>query len=426
MIMPDYFRNKVLFYSTIVFMVLICAFVLSCSKNGAGDDVDDDDGGGTDDKTAPGTVSDLQVDNITTTTATLSWTAPGDDGFSGWCYQCDFRGSYDSITASNFEEAYKIVDIAGPFLGGTHQIWTLDSLESGTTYYFAFMTRDDMGNWSGLSNCIRAQCIVNQPIVFADSALEAVIRGHLNLPTDSIMISDVDTILELNGDDAGIVDLTGMQFFSKLFMLHLGNNAITDVTPLSGLVNLEGLHLNTNQITDISPLSGLRNLMQISVGDGPLADISPIAGLTKLTRVRFDACNVTDFTPLQSLTELEDIYIPNNSLSNISFIEGLSKLKILILNNTKLTDISPLVGHASLEELYLTLNSITDISALSGLTNLSYINLQYNQISDLAPLVSNSGLGSGDEVRLENNPLSDTSINTHIPALVARGVTVTY
>jgi hypothetical protein len=40
--------------------------------------------------------------------------------------------------------------------------------------------------------------------------------------------------------------------------------------------------------------------------------------------------------------------------------------------------------------------------------------------------VNNSGMDDGDEVWLEDNPLSDTSIYEYIPALKERGVTVYY
>ena len=41
-------------------------------------------------------------------------------------------------------------------------------------------------------------------------------------------------------------------------------------------------------------------------------------------------------------------------------------------------------------------------------------------------MVANTGLGSGDRVNVRNNPLSATSINTHIPALQGRGVDVSF
>lgn len=59
------------------------------------------------------------------------------------------------------------------------------------------------------------------------------------------------------------------------------------------------------------------------------------------------------------------------------------------------------------------------------MTNLTTLWL-YNNISDLSPLVANTGLGSGDVVDVWDNPLSATSINTHIPALQERGVEVRF
>jgi hypothetical protein len=54
------------------------------------------------------------------------------------------------------------------------------------------------------------------------------------------------------------------------------------------------------------------------------------------------------------------------------------------------------------------------------------LGLMQNPISDISPLVDNLGLGEGDTVILVNNPLSEESINTYIPELEARGVTVEY
>jgi hypothetical protein len=39
-------------------------------------------------------------------------------------------------------------------------------------------------------------------------------------------------------------------------------------------------------------------------------------------------------------------------------------------------------------------------------------------------LVQNEGLGIGDEIWLQSNPLSSDSINIYIPQLQARGVAV--
>ncbi|MGE5812290.1 MAG: leucine-rich repeat domain-containing protein [Ignavibacteria bacterium] len=98
----------------------------------------------------------------------------------------------------------------------------------------------------------------------------------------------------------------------------------------------------------------------------------------------------------------------------------------LHLANNNLTDIQAISNCTQLVRLYLDLNEITDIAPLEGLTNLSLLDLKYNKITNIEPLVNNSGLGQGDAVSLNGNPLDQISINQYIPELRNRGVTVFY
>lgn len=70
--------------------------------------------------------------------------------------------------------------------------------------------------------------------------------------------------------------------------------------------------------------------------------------------------------------------------------------------------------------------AIRDLTGLEYATNLTRLNLRSNTISNIAPLVANTGLDKDDWVLLNDNPLSATSRNTHIPALSARGVNVRF
>jgi hypothetical protein len=63
---------------------------------------------------------------------------------------------------------------------------------------------------------------------------------------------------------------------------------------------------------------------------------------------------------------------------------------------------------------------------LADLTSLTELHLWDNEISDIYPLVQNTGLGAGDIVDVELNPLTSDSIAIYIPQLEARGVIVSY
>ena len=94
----------------------------------------------------------------------------------------------------------------------------------------------------------------------------------------------------------------------------------------------------------------------------------------------------------------------------------------LSAENSSISDLTGLEYATSLRSLFLGNNNISDISPLSELTNLTTLGLDDNSITDISDL----GLLDRGIVYLNGNPLSDTSINTHIPAFRANGVRVIF
>ena len=145
---------------------------------------------------------------------------------------------------------------------------------------------------------------------------------------------------------------------------------------------MSDLGLSSNAISDITPIAGMKNLTKLDLGGNQIIDISVLAGLTNLTRLELGGNTISDISPVARLTNLT--------------------------------------------ELFLWYNSISDISPVAGLTNLTDLEFPFNSISDLSPLVANTGLGSGDKVSVQGNPLSFLSIHTHISTLQNRRVTVEF
>lgn len=108
------------------------------------------------DTVAPGAVNDLAVQNITASSITLSWTAPGDDGASGTAASYVIRYATTTITAANWLSFTIFSGAPVPLLGGTSQSVTLTGLTPGRTYYFAMKSKDEAGNESDLSNIASA------------------------------------------------------------------------------------------------------------------------------------------------------------------------------------------------------------------------------------------------------------------------------
>ena len=116
----------------------------------------------------------------------------------------------------------------------------------------------------------------------------------------------------------------------------------------------------------------------------------------------------------------------HGAIWDLAPLADLTSLTTLGLSYNAIEDVSPLAGLTSLTELHLSANRIADVSPLTGLSSLTKLSLQGNRISDLAPLVANTGLGHGDYVNLVVNPVSQRTIETHIQALLDRGVDVQF
>jgi len=133
---------------------------------------------------------------------------------------------------------------------------------------------------------------------------------------------------------------------------------------------------------------------------------------------------ITDLTGLEYCTSLIELELNGNEITNISPLTALTRLTELSIYGNYITDLSPLSSLSRLTDLSLRDNLISDLSPLSSLTNLTSLSLEQNQIANISPLLANTGLSDGDVIYLRDNPLSDTSLNEHIPYLRERGVDV--
>ena len=322
--------------------------------------------------------------------------------------------------------------------------------------------------------------IVNIP----DPNLRTVIEHTVGkAPGATITVADMLTLTELYAIGNDISDLTGLEHATNLKQLWLVGNFISDISALARLTQLIELDLGRNSISDISALAGLTQLTRLGLRSNSISDLSPLVentgiGAGDYVRVKENFLNTLSFNThipalqgrgviiefayiiLQPEDFAQTVDIPDPNLrstiederskaagdtitvadmlilvdlsafdANISDLTGLeaaTNLTSLWLWNNNISDISVVAELTNLTELWLEDNSISDISPLVGLTDLTELRLHRNSISDLSPLVANTGLGAGDWVNVRKNFLNAESINTHIPALQSRGVTVEF
>ena len=252
-------------------------------------------------------------------------------------------------------------------------------------------------------------------VVIPDANLRAVIADSLGkASSETITSSEMATLTRLDASNKGVQDLVGLEFTTNLTTLDLGSEKVN------------GKYVNSNAISDLSPLSNLTSLRTLSLHDNSISDVSPLSGLTNLIMLNLYDNSISDVSSLSGLTRLKVLMLSKNSISDVSSLSNLTRLRTLMLQRNNISDVSPLSDLTGLSLLQLAHNNISDVSPLSRLTGLKHLYLYNNSISDLAPLVANTRLRSGDVVNVRNNPLSTTSLNTHIPALQGRAVEVRF
>ncbi len=104
------------------------------------------------DAVAPASVIDLAVSATTSNTILLTWTASGDDGVAGTAARYDVRYATAPIDADNFASAIPAAGTPAPSTAGAPESFEVTGLDFETTYYFALVVEDELGNRSPVSN----------------------------------------------------------------------------------------------------------------------------------------------------------------------------------------------------------------------------------------------------------------------------------
>lgn len=137
------------------------------------------------DSVRPAMVTNLAITGVTETSASLSWTAVGDDSLTGTASSYDIRYSSTPITALNWASATQVSGEPTPGAPGAAQAFTVNGLTRQTTYYVAIKVTDDGGNASALSNVPSATTPdLTRPATITDLAVGFVWIGS---PTASLV-----------------------------------------------------------------------------------------------------------------------------------------------------------------------------------------------------------------------------------------------
>lgn len=129
------------------------------------------------DDVAPSDVIDLEAMAIDSNAVALTWSAPGNDGYSGRASSYDIRYSTATISAINFDTATKVDKVPAP-----NNVWTpenliISGLNPSTTYYFALKSSDEAPNPSNISKITWATTDDGETINYGDIVINELMWG---------------------------------------------------------------------------------------------------------------------------------------------------------------------------------------------------------------------------------------------------------
>lgn len=146
-----------------------------------------------------------------------------------------------------------------------------------------------------------------------------------------------------------------------------------------------------------------RGAYLIAAHEDPNASVLPDVNLRAVVADALNRPPEAEITAVH-FAALTSLRAAGRGIANLSGLEMAVNLTHLDLDHNRIADIGPLSGLLALEELRLAANTITDVS----------------------PLIMNPGLGDGDRVFLQRNPLSRTAANEQLQDLAAKGVSVVF
>ena len=228
---------------------------------------------------------------------------------------------------------------------------------------------------------------------------------------DSVLNSNINTVISIDVNSLSISDLTGIEGFTDLTSLVAYGNFISNLD-LTNLILLESLIFNSNQLTSLD-LSNNLVLRDLRLNNNFITSLD-----------------------LTNNTNLEILHLQNNQLTSIDIV-SCDKLRYLEVNNNSLSNLnlSPCAfndlcyqipesfGHFVLRANDNLLNSID----LTNCNVLKALNLSQNNLNSL-DLTSNDSLMQLDASQNDlftlnlknNNNINFTNLSSNFPTFDAR------
>lgn len=167
------------------------------------------------------------------------------------------------------------------------------------------------------------------PEVFEDAALEALVRSILEVDNDTELTTELlASVDELDARGSGVENITGVGLMPNITYMRLDDTNVTDLGPVIDLENLTYFNINSvDGITDISPLANNTNLEVLIARNIPFGNdgMQTLLNFPNLWRINMRNTGVTDLSILADMMQ-------NGALQDAANPNGVAKVDVRELN----------------------------------------------------------------------------------------------
>lgn len=329
------------------------------------------------------------------------------------------QGKYNEYCAVSFlntqGKVYATTTSTFPSLTGG-PCTTPIQLPSGETTIYA-ITVGDNGLVSPLQMFSYIIFDVIEPVTLSDPAIDATVRGMLQVDEDHTLYSNELWELDSLIVPAEAATLEDLVWLPNLTTVSIQSGSITDLSPLGKLSKLSELSISDTSVSaeDLAFIGALPKLTTLTLTGCGLSSITDLSAATGLKYLDLSNNSIGNISPLSSLKELEYVDLSHNAITTLDVFRGMEKLTELYVSYNSILSTKPLIACPALTVLDVTSNQLTGLDGLEGITALRTLYASYNQLSDVSALASCGTLGDLD---ISNNQITDISTLSSLKQLL--------
>jgi len=234
---------------------------------------------------------------------------------------------------------------------------------------------------------------------------ELINLGYDNFLDDSVLTVSIDTVTSLYITYMGILDLTGIEDFLDLQILHCYTNQLTSLD-VSNNTALTALHCLNNNLTSLDVSNNLA-LTELYCSYNNLISLD-VSNNTALTYLNCYSNNLTSLD-VSNNTALITLYCHYNQLTSLD-VSNNTALTYLNCYSNNLTSLD-VSGATALDYLYCRVNQLTSLD-VSGATALYFLSCSHNQLTslDVSTNTALTDLGCGDNLLTSLDVSTNTAL----------------